>query len=117
MSNWIPVEERLPTTSAPRFVTLASGEVCTAYFVVGTKSWHYEQSGGTATSVIAWQNRPAPYIKPRRFAVEKDPMRRYRVVDTNILRLSVGSIKADFIPTREAAQRIADIYEEVYGDT
>ena len=64
-------------------------------------------------NVTAWQpiELPAPYVKPRRFVVDHQAEAQYAVKDkqSQVLLNSVAFL----IPTREAAQRIADIYEEV----
>ena len=121
MSNsngWIPVEERLPEEHGWYLVTFRNGTV--------TVGQYYATSDGPKfdSNIIAWQPLPAPYVKPRRFVVGRS--RTTSVSDYLYKRMfsSPGFYVldndnddrpcADRIPTREAAQRIADIYEEAY---
>jgi hypothetical protein len=59
----------------------------------------------------AWQpiTVPAPYVKPKRYTVTEVRDWSYKVIENDY----DGGVVAISIPTREAAERIAAIYEEV----
>ena len=52
---------------------------------------------------------PEPYVKPKRWSVAESKKIGFIVYDST----KVTKVVADSIPTREAAERIAAIYEEV----
>lgn len=66
--------------------------------------WSYDgvEKGTPWMPIVA----PEPYVKRKRYWVELQGLSSYGVMD-------VSGIVAGCIPTREAAERIAAIYEEV----
>jgi hypothetical protein len=102
MSNW--TTDRLPTAGdADKFgdvwVTLENGFVC---------EWNWR----SVKPQMPWQttNKPAPYVKPKRWTVEWN-----NVVALWSLRLNGEHY--GYLPyaglSKETAQRICDIYNEV----
>jgi hypothetical protein len=102
MSNWIT--DRLPTVDD----AMADGKVWTMYL-------------GNVVPLAAdriplgspWQPipRPAPYAKPKRWTVEwYDPNNCWHVIDTTIDGV-MGYLHLE-LTHADAAQRIADIYNE-----
>lgn len=122
--SWIPVEERLPEVGEAYsyLVTRANGVVNAAALTL-KPGFCYLMTGGEITDAIAWMPYPAPYVKPRRFVVGRigeSSMSDYlykRVVSAGYYVLDNDNSDrpcSDRIPTREAAEKIADIYEEAY---
>ena len=54
-------------------------------------------------------NRPEPYVKPKRWDVRRYPDTGYWYV----IEAKSGDVRSYAVPTRNAAERIAAIYEEV----
>ena len=109
--SWIPVEERLPEDGAFMWTTTRSGSTVIASYNSDTGEW-IDYSRGER-DVIAWQERPAPYVKPRRFVVvEVDDS--LSLCPCYVRDTKTGMVVSADIPTREAAEKIADIYEEAY---
>ena len=59
-------------------------------------------------------SKPEPYVKPKRFVVKR-MMDIYSDIEScgYCVYNNIGGVFAKYIPTREAAERIAAIYEEV----
>ena len=59
--------------------------------------------------------RPAPYVKPKRYEVFELTTERFCVGEASqrAFKAEVRGYVAKYIPTREAAERIAAIYEEM----
>lgn len=111
--SWIPVEERLPEANGEYLnVTVKGYGTRVAYRSESDGTWRFANGLHVCAQVIAWQPLPAPYVKPRRFVVletDNPYCGPFMVRDTSECR------GASFnIPTREAAEKIADIYEEAY---
>ena len=70
----------------------------------------YKVTQGWNNPFTAWMEMPPAPVKPKRFVVEESSFVKGRWL---VLRVSDGQCVANYIPTREAAERIADIYEEV----
>jgi hypothetical protein len=101
MSDWIT--DRLPTKEDGDALGLVW--LSLDFIAPVTERWEQIHPGEP------WQptNRPKPYVKPKRFDVTcKSDGASWLVFDT----LTHNEV-ADPIPTREAAERIADIYNEV----
>jgi hypothetical protein len=102
MSDWIT--DRLPTAEdADKFgdvwVTVRNGFVC---------EWNWR----SIKPQMPWQptNKPAPYVKPKRWTVEwHDPTNCWHVIDSYAV---MGYLHLDSSQAA-AAQRICDIYNEV----
>ena len=100
-NKWIT--DRLPTEADADsygyvWVTFGSG-------VVRIQDWRGVPEG------MPWMptSRPQPYVKPKRYCVSEKGPNYYTVWQDDY----EGGVIATRIPTREAAERIAAIYEEV----
>jgi len=115
--NWIPVEEKIPEEGY-WLVTLDNGLVVSAYYT-NPGYWYTDGAYDSLLSgVIAWQPLPAPYVKPRRFEAVPDVLadgtRSNAVIMKGYPQVNAELVVSTRIPTREAAEKIADIYEEAY---
>jgi hypothetical protein len=105
MSEWIT--DRLPTVSDLVNVEREVWYYCTDQGFAYRCHWSDIKRLGEPWQPITM---PAPYVKPKRWAVEwHDPTNCWHVIDTYAVMgyLHLDSSQAD------AAQRIADIYNEV----
>ena len=70
----------------------------------------------SVTADMPWKHltRPQPYVKPKRYVVRPaQDICPNATVSGYVVWADVGGVHADNIPTIEAAERIAAIYEEV----
>ena len=116
MNNNEWITDRLPTEQDAD--TRGDVYITNKYRRVSEKRW-YEVTDQP------WMptNLPEPYLKPKRYEIAKKGPNNYAVIDAiNQFARSIaidweddieGSIVATQIPTLEAAERIAAIYEEV----
>lgn len=115
--SWIPVEERLPERGDYYYTQDANGVMQTLWFGVCRHTFSRTHTDPVPWNepIVAWVEHPQePYVKPRRFVVDKhDHYGVFLVKDTGV-KDYFTSYPATNIPTREAAQKIADIYEEAY---
>ena len=99
MSNWIT--DRRPTEAD------ADYEKCVWTMCVGkVVLWRYKE----ISDGWPWMrtNRPKPYAKPKRWEVDHSGGELWGIFDK-----LMGRYAYPMLPTREAAERIAAIYEEV----
>ena len=103
MSEWITDREAVET----------DGDYMGAVWVTNRQGEVYRVSYAHATigAHVAWQPivPPEPYVKPKRWDVrELDGYDTWYVIERES-----GDVRSYAVPTREAAERIAAIYEEV----
>jgi hypothetical protein len=105
-NEWIT--DRLPTVedTSKTYKSHVFGRVfVTRYNTVTTCLWSNVGIGE------AWQpiTVPEPYVKPKRWDIREY----YESGNWYVVERESGSVRSYSVPTREAAERIAAIYEEV----
>ena len=105
MSEWIT--DREPTADD---TSVDLGWLVWTCYDGRVKQWSYDAItlGRPWQPIIPPEPPPEPYVKPKRYEVTEEYVSSYAVRDTEL-----REFVAYDIPTREAAERIAAIYEEV----
>lgn len=120
MKNWIPIEQGLPENDNIIMVQGSNGDIFPAWYDKDRKRWEAVVAGDESEDIIAWHPNPEAYVKPRRFVVVECVGRTQLPknatdVECNVVDSNSGAfVNTTRFPNREAAERIADIYEEVY---
>lgn len=117
--SWIPVEERLPEGDITVMVQGSNGDIFPAWYDHYCSQWISCVQGDDDDDIIAWYHITEPYKKQRRFVVEEYRNATIGLTTVYCVRNTSYKGRGDNrvslnIPTREAAEKIADIYEEAY---